>query len=252
MSRAADGGKAPNRRRHSRLPMDIPVRLVAEGVGAPLVVQNQDISWGGVQFIVSQGTLAQAETVTLTFPWAKGEQFIVRADVVRVEPLGDGRALVAARFSSLSTVDQQRLEKLLRMLDGANRKPDAEADELVPSLEVLFNDPEDMSNKLAEIAGGRLSITAFRAYQVHQSIRLVLGGVAQLPVLRLRARVAGVTALAPETAPDWEVYQLDLVFEHPDEELKRIAESFIRRLSQIEPSSTAEWSFSADHSVELE
>ncbi|MBK1699937.1 PilZ domain-containing protein [Thiococcus pfennigii] len=251
MTRAANGGKTPNRRRHSRLPMEIPVRLVAEDMGGSLLVENRDISWGGVQFIVARGALTRPKTVTLTFPWAKGDQFVVRADIVRIEPLDDGRDLVAARFASLSAADQQRLEKLLRMLDGANRLSGGEGVELVPTLEVLFNDPADMSSKLNEIAAGRLSLTVFKAYQVHQSIRLVLAGIARLPAVRLRARVAGVRPLAPETAPDWDVYEVELSFEHPAEELQRIVASFIERLSRIESSSTTDWSFSADHSVDL-
>lgn len=250
MRQATDGRMTSSRRRHFRVPMDIAVRLIAEDVGEQLFVQNRDISWGGVQFVLPKGSLAQTEPVRLIFPWSKGGKFVVDAEVLRINPLENGHTFVAARFSSISMNDQQRLEKLLRMLEAVHKMPQGE--ELVPSLEVLFNDPQDMASKVAEVATGRLSVTVFSPYEVNQSICLVLVGITELPVLRLRARVNEVRIFVSEALAGRQAYELDLSFEHPLGELKRVAESFIEQLCKIDPTLKSDWSFSVDHSLEFE
>ncbi|MEY6430893.1 PilZ domain-containing protein [Thioalkalicoccus limnaeus] len=232
------------RRFHSRLPMKVSVRLVADGGDQPLVVQNQDISWGGVQFLVPRDALKERSSVTMAFPWAKGEQFSVEAEVVRTRNIDDGHALVAARFSNLSRADQKRLEKLLAMLHATNNQAAGHREDqslLAPSLEILFNDLDDMQQQLAEIAKGRLSVTVFQAYEVNQSIRLTLAGIADLPALRLRARVKRVTALTTEAAQAFRMFDVDLSFEHPLLELEAAVESLMKRLASP-AATTPNWS----------
>lgn len=230
-SRAKDGNNASDRRNHHRLPMTIPVDLEISNGGEKLTVENKDISWGGVRFVVPKDAVPAADSVTVRFPWSKGERFSARAEVLRTEELDDGRAMVAARFSSISTADQRRLEKLLQMLQGSGEEETGRAVRLVPILEVLFSDADEIRSKLAELSQGRLSVTVFEAYEVNQSIRMILGGLAaDRPALRLRARVTQIENLTSETASGWPMFNLQLRFEHPEHELQAAASSLLAGL----------------------
>lgn len=232
-SSTGEAANARNRRSHPRHQMTIPVSLDT-GKGRPLTVQNQDISWGGVRFVVPKEVLSDVESVTMTFPWTKGDSFSAAAEIVRTEDLDERHAVVAARFSSLSTADQRRLEKLLSMLQGGGderRRHEA----LAPVLEVLFSDADEIRAKLAEVATGRLSVTVFEAYEAGQSIRLVLGGIADQPALRLRARVSGAQYLTTGTDAAWPMFNLQLQFEHPSHELKVAADTLLGRLPKACP-----------------
>jgi len=235
-NRGRDGNDGNDRRNHQRLPMTIPVSLeVGEGA-EPLTVENKDISWGGVRFVVPKNAIPNADSVTVKFPWSKGDRFTASAEVVRTEELDDEHALVAARFSSLSTSDQRRLEKLLTMLQGTTEGSAGHQAPLVPILEVLFSDLDEIRSKLAELAEGRLSVTVFESYEVNQSIRMILGGLsADQPALRLRARVVQIETLTSETESAWPMFNLQVRFEHPLHELKAAASSLSVRLPKVAP-----------------
>ncbi len=241
---AKQGERAQHRRYHRRLPMSVPIN-VDVGDNESIRVQNQDISWGGARFVIPKRALPESESVTMTFPWTNGEKFCANAEIVRKDDLDDERAVVAARFSSLSTVDQRRLEKLLHMLQGIGDGTDRRTEPLVPVLEVLFSDADEIRAKLGEIAEGHLSVIVFEAYEERQSIRLVLGGIADQPALRLRARVTRVQLLTTETDSAWPMYNVTLQFEHPMHELQVAARTLLEhlpeeRLEQQETSAATE------------
>lgn len=230
-NQSSDGQSWRNRRKHSRLPMTIQVGIKAETGETSLVVQNQDISWGGVRFLAPKGALDDLKSVTVTFPWSNGRQFSAVAEIVRKDRVDDEHTLVAARFSKLSTADQSRLEKLLQLLHGASRATSDQKLSMAPVLEILFSDIQEIYAKLAEIAEGRLSATVFESYEPGQSIRLVLGGIADVPALRLRARVVRADVVRSETASEWPMFDLELRFEHPADELKSAAAALEHQLA---------------------
>lgn len=231
-NRAKEHAQTRDQRGHRRLPMTVPVSMELDGTGDPLTVQNRDISWGGVRFAVAREAMRGAESVTMRFPWTKGNQFSAEAKILRKESLDDEHDLVAARFSSLTTADERRLEKLLQLLQYPGEADSEEQAPLVPILEVLIADAEEMRQKLTELADGRLSVTVFEAYAVNQSIRLILGEVNDQPPLRLRARVAEVVPNTAQGGSSWSVFDVRLQFEHPIEELRAAAASLAQRLSQ--------------------
>ncbi|AGA90700.1 PilZ domain-containing protein [Thioflavicoccus mobilis 8321] len=233
---SSNGTNGPDRRRHLRLPMTIPVSIMARD-GACHTVQSQDISWGGVRFLAPKTALEGLKSVTVTFPWSNGTKFSAVAEVVRKDSADDERALVAARFSQLSTADQHRLEKLLRMLHGMDEQGDAPRIAMAPVLEIFFGDSDDIHVKLDEIIEGRLTATVFECYEPGQSIRLVLGGIADVPALRLRARVIKTKAVSINADSEWPLFKLELRFEHPAEELKAAAASLGNQLESSRPGS---------------
>jgi hypothetical protein len=227
-------------RQQHRLPMSLPLRLLLPDSGTSMTVQNQDISWGGVRFAAPKAALSAARSVMLEFPWANGDQFSAAAEVVRTESLDDKHDLVAARFSNLSASDQKRLKKLLSMLQATIDQADGGRPEpLVPVLEVLVGDVEEMRAMLAELAEGRLTITVVETYQINQSISLVLTDASDLPALQLRARVTDVEAVSTDSETAWPMFDMQLIFEHPLDELKRSAQSRMKRMSERLPSRSA-------------
>jgi len=218
-------------RSHRRLPMTAPVTMELGGTGHSVTVQNHDISWGGVRFAVPREKMPEGDAITIKFPWTKGNQFSANAEVVRKESLDDQYDLVAARFSSLTTADQRRLEKLLQMLQDAGPETAEEQAPMVPILEVLIGDTGEMQDKLGELAEGQLRVTVFEAYQVNQSIRLILGEIAGHPALRLRARVSEVEPLVDREDSAWSVFEVRLQFEHPIHELRAAAASLLKQLA---------------------
>jgi len=217
-------------RSHRRLPMNVPVSIELDGPAGPVTVQNRDISWGGVRFAVPKRATPKGDAVTINFPWTKGNKFSANAEVLRTETLDDEHNLIAARFSSLSTADQRRLEKLLQMLQDAAGVSQEEQPPLVPILEVLVGDADEMRNKLGELAEGGLSVTVFEAYKVNQSIRLLFGEIAEKPPLRLRARVTKVKPITDKQDSTWTVFDVRLQFEHPLQELRAAAASLLKQL----------------------
>ncbi|MBK1700972.1 PilZ domain-containing protein [Thiococcus pfennigii] len=219
-----------NRRYHRRLPMTTAMTIAFGDGETPVTIQNLDISWGGIRFAVAREAMPPCERLWVNFPWTKGRIFSVEAEVLRREPLEDGRDAVAARFCRLSTRDQQRLDKLLELLHGDEL--DERSHSLVPVLEVMMSDDDEVHLKLAELAAGQLTVTVFETYEVNQSIRLVLGGVGDHPPLRLRARVLeiGIAPTGEDSA--WLMYNLKLRFEHPPEELKALAHSLEKGLAK--------------------
>lgn len=225
---------AADRRKHLRLTVTIPVRLESAAGGASIAVENCDISWGGLRMIVPKSALLDAEVVTIRLPWTKTEQIAAKVKVLRRESLNDERCLLAGRFAELSTSAHHRLEKLLQLLRRADRAaPDQEVP-LVPILEFLSDDVEEIREKLAGIGRGRLSVATLTSYTTGESIRLVLGGIADAPALRLRARVEKAQALNFELGPGCTLYDLDLRFEHPLDELKTAAAALERYLPSQE------------------
>jgi hypothetical protein len=215
----------PERRSQRRLGARIEISVNLPGSSHTIVAENQDISWGGAQFMTSDPAIRNAERLTLTFPWRRHQSFRADAEVVRREILADGRIRIGARFCSLSHESHQRLEKLLGLLAKTEQTDDAESGvaqaSVVKSLEILFNEPDEMREMLAQIQDGQLSTTVFGTYRTGQSILFAMAGTRDLPSLRLRARVVGQTPLEIADSEWAELANVDLVFEHSRDDLAR-------------------------------
>lgn len=224
------------RRSHPRMSMTIPVQVEADDGSEPCVVQNQDISWGGVRFVAPKDAFLNAGSVRVTLPWSSGKKISAIAEVLRTERLDADHAMIAARFSELSTADHHRLEKLLKMLRVRANEASTQDVPLVPILEILFSDIQEIQEKLAEIEQGHIAVTTFESYEAGQSIRLVLGGIAAVPALRLRARVTHAELVSEMRGSDWSMYTLNLAFEHPIAELKAATAKLRERLAAADTS----------------
>ena len=209
------------KRTQRRLSVEIPIQVMSPESDQLIPVQEQDISWGGTTFISADSSIREGSRLQFIFPWVNGKSFTAEAQVVRQEILKDGRRHFAARFTCLSQRSEHRLEKLLDML--SERDLEAMAECSVPTvecLELIFDDKDEMHEQFAQIADGRLSVTVFGAYELDQSILLVIGSTKDFPGLHLRARVNAQMVQRSPSCEWTNLVRLDLRFEHPPEELE--------------------------------
>lgn len=219
-----------NRRTQRRLSVQIPIQVMLPHSSEPITAMNQDISWGGAQFVAAMPPAGLSGMVRLIFPWRGQDKISVLAEVVRAQRLDGGRYQVAVRFASLSPRSQGRLEKLLKMLHAADGDAGADAASLVRDLEVSVENSGEMREMLEQVADGALIISAFEPYEAGQSIRLSIHGADKLPALRLRARVLEATRVKLEGFAQSDVYSLKLVFEHPPVAIKGFVDLLVKQL----------------------
>ncbi|WP_200388207.1 PilZ domain-containing protein [Thiocapsa imhoffii] len=222
-----------NRRTQCRVGAQIPIEVQLPGVDHAITAMNQDISWGGAQFIAALPVSTLPKRVRLVFPWRAQEKITVMAEIVRAQRLEGGRYQVAVRFEMLSARSQARLEKLLRMLRAATPDTDDDADCMVRELELAIDDVGSLRDILEQIATGHLIVTVFDAFAVGQSIRLSVRRTEDMPGLRLRARVREVETLAMPALERAQLYRLSLSFEHPPAAIKEFVDTLIEQLPPV-------------------
>lgn len=222
------------RRSHRRLDAGVSIRIQCPGQDKAIAAINQDISWGGAQFVAETFPATPPSSLTLTFPWHHGKTFSADAEVVRTERLGDGRTQFGVRFCCVTPEHQRRLEKLLKLL--AEREDAAGAASPTPltdKLEILFNDAEDLQHLLTQMHTGVLSVTAFGAYRMDQSLMFCIGGTADTPEVRIRARVIGQESMPCSDDSGWaHLVSLTLRFEHQLDDLARLLAPIERLIAE--------------------
>lgn len=233
-----DSSTTPNdavtsRRTQRRLGVQIPIQVMLPHSNEPITAMNQDISWGGAQFVAAMPPAGLSGMLRLIFPWRGQDKISVVAEVVRAQRLDGGRYQVAVRFASLSPRSQARLEKLLKMLYAADGDSAADAESLVRDLEVSVDDSAEMREMLGQVADGALVISVFEPYEAGQSIRLSIHGADKLPGIRLRARVLEVTRVKLDGFAQSELFSLKLVFEHPPAAIKGFVDLLMKQLPPV-------------------
>jgi hypothetical protein len=200
----------------------------------PITAMNQDISWGGAQFVAVVPVDALSGTLRLVFPWRGQRQGCGRGRS------GAGAALGRRSLSGRGSICEPLAEK-----PGQARKAAEDARcggrvgqsreeaPLVRELEVAVEDAGGMREMLEQIMSGHLSITVFESYAAGQSIRLAIRGADKLPGLRLRARVLEVAHAKVEGFAQSELFSLELGFEHPQSAIKAFIELLIAQLPPV-------------------
>lgn len=236
------------RRTQTRIRLEIPIKLSVRGLDEPITALSQDISWGGILFVLATPLPKGTRSLRISLPWSKDKQITALASLLRARKLLDGRFLVAARFVSLTPRSQSRLERLLKMLvDSAGANAGAGASEgqrnhqLVKELEVIANDAEDLRLMLEQIATGRHTVTVFDSYEINQSIRFSIEGTVHLAGIRLRARVIKVERKAAPGFEHAHLHAVTLEFEHPRESIAAVVDLLLGELGDTRDLSTLSW-----------
>ncbi|EXJ15232.1 PilZ domain-containing protein [Imhoffiella purpurea] len=214
-----------NRRTQRRLgTKTTTIGVTVPGQSRAIEVEIHNLSWGGAFFIASDPAVCQCERMRLTFPWLEDQTFSAEADMMRCEQLADGRFAVAVRFYCIASNDQMRLTRLLKLL--ISKEDRTGPDSTIPiaeTLDLTVTDDDEMRERLQQIGSGRLSLTVFGAYALDQSLSLNLSGSQRYPDLYLRARVTGQEIISIPFTNQPELVKLELSFEHPEEDLHKIA-----------------------------
>jgi hypothetical protein len=223
----------PNRRTQRRIGVKIPIQVFLPDRNQPITAMNQDISWGGAQFVAACPVARLSGMVRLVFTWRGNDSISIEAEVVRAQQLDDGHQQIAVRFASLSPGCQARLEKLLEMLSGRDGSVEPDSSSLVRELEVAVEDLGALRAMLMEIAAGCLNITVFESFEAGQSIRLSLRRIDDLPRIRLRARVLAAAAVKMDEFAQAGLFRLKLGFEHPDAAIKSFVDALLGQLPPV-------------------
>ena len=103
-----------DRRTQTRIQVNIPIKVTFSRMAEPMNAVNQDISWGGVLFVISDPPPQETGSLRIVLPWKQNEKITADAHLVRVKRLQNGSYLIAARFYSLSPRSHARLERLIK------------------------------------------------------------------------------------------------------------------------------------------
>lgn len=212
------------KRLQRRVGIEVPIQVYRPGSDVAIAARYQDLSWGGASFVTNDLTFQCGHRLVMRFPWTNGQSFAIEADVVRCEPLEFGYQRVAVRFTTIGHQDDRRLAKLIELLStNSCEASHAATTPTMPMLELVLHDQEEMRDKLSQIAEGSLFITAFGNYRVGQSLLLLIEYTDDFPGLRLRARVKSQSVDDQCDSALPYLVTLELEFEHPRDELRKLA-----------------------------
>ena len=220
MKQSQTGSSTMNNRTQMRIRVQIPINLTLQNGSEPISAMSLDISWGGALFTVSESIPTDIRSVLIRLPWVQGEHLLIEATVLRTKLIQNGQYLVAVRFSSLLPENELRLEKLLAVLGKSDAYGNSdEPNGLFDELDVIVSDVDELRQILTQIATGRYTLPAFKAYASNQSIVLSIEGPKYLPAIRLRARVVQVQQPPTKETNAINVCSVALEFEHARESL---------------------------------
>jgi len=217
----------PEGRLQPRVQAQVPIRIVVPGSGRVVDADLSNLSWGGAQFHCHEEPGQAGETLEVELPYHLHEPIRIESEILRVEAAGEGRYMVAVRFSSISPAEESHLEHVLEMLlsgSGGGRRVHPR---LVQRLEIYFDDPSDVRATLEDISHGGLSVTVPYAFALNQSVELTVYARRWIGELRLRARVVHQETSEGERP---QLYRIGLRFEHPTPDLRELVGRLLKRL----------------------
>ena len=226
---------APNKvrlieqREYARVHVRIPIRVGATTPGVSVPAHLTDLSWGGAALICPGPCGAVGEEIQLYLPFMRdGKDIAITARILRVWERPDGRG-VAVRFSSLTSDDDKRLERVLVLLDQKGIPSDQRKyPRLARRLEIEYANHSDWQATLENISQGGISVTLPYPVKLDQSIQVVLSETSGTGHLTLRGRVVNQE---PIKFGDTEFHQISLQFEHPSSDLQQSVQSLLRTLA---------------------
>jgi len=78
----------PNRRKHARVPVGLPVEVHISGLAAPLIVELMDIAPGGIRFRSLTDQVRLDQRATFKFHVADQGECAAEGKVLRIQPGG--------------------------------------------------------------------------------------------------------------------------------------------------------------------
>lgn len=216
-------------REYARVHVRIPIRVGATTPGASVPAHLTDLSWGGAALVCPQPCGEVGEEMQLYLPFMRdGKDIAITARILRVWERPDGRG-VAVRFSSLTSDDDKRLERVLVLLDQQDNPNDQRKyPRLARRLEIEYTNHSDWQATLENLSQGGMSVTLPYPIKLDQSIQVVLSETSGTGKLTLRGRVVNQELIR---FGDTKFHQISLQFEHPSRDLQQSVQSLLRTLA---------------------
>lgn len=224
-----ESGTYEEKRTQFRININAPMKVVWPGERAPSDARLENVSWGGVSFQVAQCPAEPGQEMRLMLPRPQGGAIAIEGKILRVVPTDEG-AEVSARFSSLSTRDEEKLMAILEHLASATDEGKRTFARLTQRLELQFDAVQELESTLHDISAGGIGITVPDALKVGQSLQTVISTTDERCSLKLRARVV---RQEPMKMPNGVIYRVGLKFEHPSAELERRTAELITRIATL-------------------
>ncbi|MBK8960501.1 MAG: PilZ domain-containing protein [Proteobacteria bacterium] len=219
-------------RRQLRISVSAAVELGLVDSGDTCKATLRNISWGGASVRCQDMVLHAGQRVRLHLPIGKNDRIATIATVLRTTTV-NGASEYGLRFDSMTSADEERLEKVLDIL-VANPSPDARRSEarLVQRLEIEYGDSGEFCAVLEDISPSGVMLTVPDPLEIDQSLLVTLSGADTHHSLSLRARVVHQT-LVSECGID--MYRVGLRFEHPGDELRARVAAVLQHLAVLRP-----------------
>lgn len=219
-------------RRQLRISVSAAVELGLVDSGDTCKATLRNISWGGASVRCQDMILHAGQRVRLQLPIGKNDRIATIATVLRATTV-NGASEYGLRFDSMTSADEERLEKVLDIL-VANPSPDSRRSEarLVQRLEIEYGDSGEFCAVLEDISPSGVMLTVPDPLEIDQSLLVTLSGADTHHSLSLRARVVHQT-LVSECGID--MYRVGLRFEHPGDELRARVAAVLQHLAVLRP-----------------
>lgn len=219
-------------RSHSRVEVDAPIEIQDLEERWQVAAKLVNISWGGAAFNVPEPVVQTGDGLRLLLPGDRPDQPItILSIVVRVESQ-QGRNLVAVRFASLSTADEEALQRVLLALTPDEVDPDSGALEMAQRVEVECGDLASLQGTLEDIATGALLVMAPHHVDMAQSVQVVIKTTQSRGYLMLRARPVLQELAWGAGTSSIDMYRIGLQFEHPIDDLKARMDSILQEMGE--------------------
>ncbi|KZX54988.1 hypothetical protein A3709_08265 [Halioglobus sp. HI00S01] len=220
--------KPEERRRHMRIAVSAPIKLLWPGDETPTAARLQDISWGGAAIKVDKVKMVSSDTLKVIIPGIHGTPITIDAKYLRSWKLDEGAGEgLAVRFTSMATRDQDELEAvLLRLAQSGDSDGQREHARLHQRLDLQF-EGDELKASLEDISAGGLGVTVPEPLEIGQSLQAVISTFDDKHSLKLRARVVRQETISMGKT---ELYHAGLKFEHPPEELAELTSALISQI----------------------
>ena len=231
-SAEAQSAALREQRRQLRISVNATVQLGLLNSTETCNASMRNISWGGASVRCVDLELHAGQRVRLLLPIGKGDKIAALATVLRTTTV-NGSTEYGLRFDSMTSADEERLEKVLDIL-VANPSPDARRSEarLVQRLEIEYGDSGEFSAVLEDISPSGVMLTVPDPLEIDQSLLVTLSGADTHHSLSLRARVVHQTLVAD---CGMDMYRVGLKFEHPGDELRDRVAAVLQQLALMRP-----------------
>ena len=228
------GTRPAESRTQFRISVTAPIKVLWPEAAEPVEAKLENISWGGAAIHVARPKGSKADTLQIILPSTQSGSITIEAEIVRTWDLPDDDSeVMAIRFSSLSTRDEEELENVLEVLaESGDSDGQRKYARLTQRLDIQFDDFQELHATLEDISAGGLGITVPEPLQLGHSFQAVISTFDERCSLKLRARVVHQK---PIKLGQTEVFQVGLEFEHPPEELRDRINELVREMATMKP-----------------